>query len=54
MDWAMLGLFRPLEECVGVSVSAAGALCFIAFWGFALQFPYFLVRDTPFFLCAPK
>jgi hypothetical protein len=55
MDWTVLGLFRPLQECVGVSVSAAGALRFIAFLGFILTvFLSLGARFTVFFSCAHK
>jgi hypothetical protein len=49
MNRTMLGLFRPLEEYVGISVWAVGALCFIVFLRCMLQFSYLLVRDPPFF-----
>jgi hypothetical protein len=33
MDWAMLGLFRPLEKYFGPSVLTVGAVSFVVFWG---------------------
>jgi hypothetical protein len=42
MDWAMLGLFRHHEECVRVSVSAAGALWFVAFLFFVFCYSFLI------------
>jgi hypothetical protein len=38
MDWAMFGLFRPLEEYVVPPILTVGALCFVIFLGFMLNY----------------
>jgi hypothetical protein len=40
----MLGLFRPLAECVGPSILTVGAPCFVVFLGFMLKFSSEFVR----------
>jgi hypothetical protein len=38
MDYAMLGLFRPLEQYGGPAILTVGALRFIVFSGCTLKF----------------
>jgi hypothetical protein len=52
MDQVMLGLFRPLEDCVGPSILTVGALPSVVFLGWVFKFSSesvclpFLKRDT--------
>jgi hypothetical protein len=52
MDKGMLGLFRPLAECVGSLILTVGAILFVVLLGCMLKFPLefvhlpFVERDT--------
>jgi hypothetical protein len=37
MDYAILRLFRPLEQYVGLDILTVGVLCFVSFLGWMLK-----------------